>query len=244
MKTEQDTPNERLRVQHLLEILPRNRKTVLEIGARNGKITRHLAERFEHVIALDLEKPKFDIPRVTNLQGDATKLQFGNEEFDCVVCTEVLEHIPALEQACKEIARVCKHDLIIGVPFEQDLRLGKTRCAKCGKRNPAYGHVNQFTKARLLALFPDFTPAKLDTVGIMNEKTNWFSALMADVAGNPWGTYEQLEGCMYCGAELERPTMNLFQRAVAFAGAKVSGIQRALSAPSPIWIHSVLSRGR
>jgi ubiquinone/menaquinone biosynthesis C-methylase UbiE len=62
-----------------------------------------------------LEKPTFEFPRVTTVAGDATKLQFPDELFDCVLCAEVLEHIPAVEKTCRELVRVARHELIIGV---------------------------------------------------------------------------------------------------------------------------------
>ena len=55
--------------------------------------------------------------------GDATKFEFACNSFDCVFCTEVLEHIPELQRACNEIVRIARHEIIVGVPFEQDPRV-------------------------------------------------------------------------------------------------------------------------
>src|SRR5580658_5701608 len=124
--------------------MPLGRTSILEIGARDGYHSRPLTERFAEVTALDLEKPTFEFPGVITVAGDATKLQFADSSFDCVLCAEVLEHIPALEQACRELARVVRHELIIGVPFRQDTRSGRTTCRNCGKTNPPWAHVNSF----------------------------------------------------------------------------------------------------
>ncbi len=35
-----------------------------------------------------------DHPRVEAVQGDVTALQFADNEFDAILCAEVLEHIP------------------------------------------------------------------------------------------------------------------------------------------------------
>ena len=37
------------------------------------------------------------------MRGDVTQLEFPNDSFDVVFCTEVLEHVAALQKACFEI---------------------------------------------------------------------------------------------------------------------------------------------
>jgi len=50
--------------------------------------------------------------------ADITRLPFGNETFDLVICSEVLEHIPDDHRAMTEIMRVLKpgHPLVVSVP--------------------------------------------------------------------------------------------------------------------------------
>src|ERR1017187_7061342 len=105
------SPLEQARIGDMLRVLPRNRATVLEVGARDGYISHLLTRNFGAVIALDLEKPEFEFPRVTPVKGDATGLQFPDNSFDVVCCMEVLEHIPPdkLKQACQELSRVARN---------------------------------------------------------------------------------------------------------------------------------------
>src|SRR5688572_9620157 len=145
---------EQARTADLLRVLPKNRRTVLDIGARDGHFSRLLTHHFAEVTALDLVKPEFDIPGVSNVAGDVTWLEFPDNTFDVVFCAEVLEHIADLAQACREIARVARHEIVIGVPYRQELRMGRSTCAACGKITPAWGHVNSFDDARLRQLFP------------------------------------------------------------------------------------------
>jgi 2-polyprenyl-3-methyl-5-hydroxy-6-metoxy-1,4-benzoquinol methylase len=100
--------NERARTADLLPILPRGRRPVLDVGARDGQLSRLLTEYFDEVTALDLQKPGFEFARVVTVAGNVTKLEFADDAFDCVFCAEVLERIPDLTTACQEILLTAK----------------------------------------------------------------------------------------------------------------------------------------
>ena len=235
--------SEKARIADLFRILPRGRRSVLEIGARDGYLTRPLADHFERVTALDLERPAFEFSRVTTVAGDATRLEFPDDSFDCVFCAEVLEHIPEVEQACRELVRVARHEIVVGVPYRQDIRLHRTTCRKCGKVNPPWGHVNRFDEQRLAALFPGLRVAGKSFVGSSNECTNPLSALLMDIAGNPWGTYIQDEPCLRCGAVLELPKeRSLLSRVCSGIAERMNRLQMAITKPHGNWIHIVYSK--
>jgi len=118
--------SEKERTKDLLRVLPKGRRSVLDIGARDGHFDRLLTGYFPEVTAFDLHKPTFEYPGVATVAGDVTKLDVSDNSFDCVFCAEVLEHIPAVQTACNEIIRVARHEIIIGVPFQQDTRVGRT----------------------------------------------------------------------------------------------------------------------
>jgi SAM-dependent methyltransferase len=185
--------SERARTADLLRILPRGRTSVLDIGARDGHFSRLLRNRYERVIALDLGMPAFESPGVVSVVGDVTRLPFRDYSFDCVFCAEVLEHVAAVEQACAEIARVTRHEVVIGVPYKQDLRVGRTTCRTCGRINPAWGHVHSFDEHLLARLFPGWRISCTSFVASNSETTTALAAALMDAAGNPWGTYCQEE---------------------------------------------------
>jgi SAM-dependent methyltransferase len=231
--------SEQIRAQDLMRLLPKDRCSVLEIGARDGYHSRRLAERFESVTALDLERPTFSAERVTTVKGDVTALEFPDNSFDCVLCAEVLEHVPAVEKAAAEISRVARHEVVIGVPYRQDTRYGKMTCPACGKINPACGHVHSFDKRRLASLFGELEMVETSFVGARrNERTNAVSSWLATLAGNPWGTYDQVDGCVYCGARMAPPaSRNVLQRAASRLAWQIERWQRPFVRPAATWIH-------
>ncbi|MCB2227458.1 MAG: class I SAM-dependent methyltransferase [Desulfarculaceae bacterium] len=235
------SPKEQERITDLMGLLPSGRESLLEIGARDGYFTGLLRERFDRITALDLEEPEIDLPGVTTVQGDATKLQFPDESFDVVLCTEVLEHIPGVERAAAELERVARCELVLGVPYEQDLRFGRLVCLTCGKVNPPYGHLNRFDEHRIAELFPACRVARSGLVGRASERTNWLSDRLMALAGYPYGSYDQQEPCVHCGARLKRPAPPTgWRRLAGKLGARLLSLEQRLSSPRPIWMHLLL----
>jgi Methylase involved in ubiquinone/menaquinone biosynthesis len=234
---------EHARTADILRVLPKGRRSVLDVGARDGHFSRLLTEYFTEVTALDLQRPCFEFTRVVTIAGDATKLDFAADSFDCVFCAEVLEHIPDLQSACREIVRVAKHEIIVGVPFRQDIRIGRTTCHCCGRANPPWGHVNYFDDDRLARLFSGLRVISKSFVGVTKEATNPLSAFLMDLAGNPWGSYDQEEPCIHCGAKLVPPENRKIWRKVCSAiAARANRVQTLFTRPYGTWIHLVFSK--
>ena len=198
---------EKERTRNLLGLIPGRSSSVLDIGVREGYISVKLTDFFDSVTALDLEKPNIVNDNVTCVQGDVTDLEFSDKSFHTVFCSEVLEHIPPdlLQKACNEIQRVAQEYIIIGVPYRQDIRVGRTTCYTCGRKNPPWGHVNTFDEKKMMSLFSGVSCEKIRFHGENTEYTNFLSALLMNLAGNPYGDYSQLEHCIYCGNTLKPP---------------------------------------
>jgi SAM-dependent methyltransferase len=238
-----NSPAEIARTQDLMDIVPKNLSTVLDIGARDGHFSQLLTNHFESVTAVDLTLPQFDFDRVRAVQGNVTMLQFPDNSFDVVFCTEVLEHVPALRKACSEIVRVARHAIVIGVPYRQDTRFGRTTCNHCGQKNPPWGHVNTFDEHKLSGLFPQYRVIRSSLVGSTNERTNPFSTWLMNLAGNPWGTYEQDESCIHCGKQMSPTTSRHFaQNLIAAMALRLNRLQSRFNSTHPNWIHMVFRK--
>lgn len=236
---------EKQRVADLMGLLPDNIETALDIGARDGFISNLLAERFPRVTALDLERPSIEHERIHCVKGDVTALNFPDASFDLVFCAEVLEHIPSkmLGKACNELSRVSNRYVLVGVPYKQDIRVGRTTCRACGKKNPPWGHVNSFDESRLRRLFQACVTVKISFVGISDAGTNLISCLLMDIAGNPYGTYSQDEPCVHCGAALKSPPERaLWEKVLTRAAFLARNAQRPFLRPHPNWVHVLFEK--
>ncbi len=234
------------RISALLSMIPDRASSVLDIGAREGYISLKLTDFFDSVTALDLEKPDIKDNRITCLKGDVTDLQFPDNSFHTVLCSEVLEHIPhlMLNRACDEIQRVAQQNILIGVPYRQDIRVGRTTCLTCEKKNPPWGHVNSFDKKDLLSLFSEVSCQRVCFHGEGKEQTNCLSTLLMDIAGNPYGDYSQQESCIYCGSQLkEPPERNMLKKVCTKLAIYIKRLQSSFVSPRPIWINILFKKG-
>jgi Methyltransferase domain len=240
-----DSSAEQARKSDLLRLMPHKGQHALDIGAREGYFSIAMADRFEKVTALDLTRPRIANPKVQCVSGNAVDLQFSSHSFDLVLCTEVLEHIPTkqLMNACREIERVASKDILIGVPYKQDIRVGRTTCYSCGTLNPPWGHVNSFDEQTLANLFTNCKIEELSYVGENRHHTNLLSVALMDVAGNPYGTYEQEEPCIHCGRALLLPPRRTPTQRIATKLAYWSQRTTAyLASARGNWIHMMLRK--
>jgi hypothetical protein len=238
-------PREVERVSRLFGLMSGSGPQALDVGARDGHLSVLLAERFDHVVALDLNMPEITHPRVECVVGDAAHLAYPDQSFHTVVCAEVLEHIPPelLPKVCKELVRVAAHHVVIGVPFRQDLRLSCCTCHTCGTINPPWGHVNSFDVERLVGLMKGLVPVKVDFVGRTRAATNALSAALMQFAGNPYGTYDQHEPCIQCGERLLPPKPRSLSQKVATKVANWGNVaQMALTPWRGNWLHVLFER--
>lgn len=235
-----DKPEEKERVNELFGLIDQRGEMALDIGAHEGFMSRMLTERFSHVVALDILKPQIEHPAISPIQGDICHLPFADNSFDFVLCAEVLEHINPniLPKACAEIRRVVKGNVVIGVPYKQDIRVGRTTCQSCGKVNPPWGHQNSFDETKLKDLMVGFSWGKATYVGTNRSSTNFLSAFLLDLAGNPYGTYDQDGPCVYCGAKMKwPPPRSLFQKLLTRLAAIIRKVQSPFVTTRPEWIH-------
>jgi 2-polyprenyl-3-methyl-5-hydroxy-6-metoxy-1,4-benzoquinol methylase len=87
----------------LLRSVPPNCERVLEIGCGTGALSRRLAQRAEHVTAIDLSSQMIRVARSRSAHfpnikfeiDDIMTRQLPESEFDCIASIATLHHVPA-----------------------------------------------------------------------------------------------------------------------------------------------------
>jgi len=131
-------------------------RSVLDVGCGEGVLTCDWADRLGdgRIVGIDLDDPKlrteWDKRSRANLEyrvEEATRLSFGDDEFDAATAIEVLEHVPEPEATVAEMARVAGRWLLVSVPREPLWRgLNMARGSYWGGLGNTPGHVNHWSK--------------------------------------------------------------------------------------------------
>jgi ubiquinone/menaquinone biosynthesis C-methylase UbiE len=92
---------------------PLNKQRVLDIGCAKGNFSRLLHAKGAKVSGIDisaelLKRAKNLSPEIEFKLGSMTDIPYSNELFGAAICIEVLEHVPVVNEAIAESARVLK----------------------------------------------------------------------------------------------------------------------------------------
>lgn len=95
------------------EIKSTGAKSILEVGMGNGFTSQYLSQRGLQIDTLDID-PELNPTFV----GSVTSIPIDSNSYDCVVCYEVLEHMPfdCFFIALSELCRISKKWVIISLP--------------------------------------------------------------------------------------------------------------------------------
>ncbi|MFN5127609.1 MAG: class I SAM-dependent methyltransferase [Sphingomonadaceae bacterium] len=135
--------------------------SVLDVGCGNGLFldrVKMLRPDIKTLHGVDRSSAALSHVSVPHSHASADSLPLPAGSFDCVTCLEVIEHLPAIvyNNALSELVRVSNQQILISVPHEQNLTVGRVDCPACRTLfNPDY-HLRSFSKEVLSELFEQF----------------------------------------------------------------------------------------
>ena len=109
--------NERIRIfSRLLEDAPLKSGKILDIGCGQGELSELFLDlpAVDEVHGIGLAINSYNIPKriiekgLKLTESSVEKMPFSDETFDVVIASHVLEHVPNMQLALKEIRRVMK----------------------------------------------------------------------------------------------------------------------------------------
>lgn len=140
----------------------RSNQKFLDVGCELGYFVRKLAGRGLEARGIDLSPTKIGkARRIAEKLGvvcdfsvmDAENLQFEDNSFDWVLCSETLEHVPNDQAAIREIVRVSKENIIITVPLKSPFwHVLNNFSTIYGLDDLGAGHLREYTEQSLLKL--------------------------------------------------------------------------------------------
>ena len=145
-------------------------ESVLNIGVGNAYLEEQLIQRGISVSTLDPDEEAiarlrkyFKVSENNEKVGYSQEIPFGDQTFDVVVMSEVLEHLnnDILARTLEEVSRVLRDGgrFLGTVPANENLASSETICPACGNQFHRWGHEQSFNKKRLEkilgSVFPD-----------------------------------------------------------------------------------------
>lgn len=148
------------RIKSTIELIPKDVKSLLDVGCGNGVFLNSLFDRKMKMdlTGTDRSHTALKYVKTKKVQSDITNLPFNDNEFDCVSCLEVIEHLPhtVYESALAELVRVSKRFIIISVPFEEKLEDAFTKCPKCKSLFNSDLHFRNFSQTEFKELMNEY----------------------------------------------------------------------------------------
>jgi ubiquinone/menaquinone biosynthesis C-methylase UbiE len=134
--------------------------SVLEVGCGEGHLARHLLDRavrrpvrFE---ACDLQigqiAPELD-EMIVFKAASVYELSYADDEFELLVCCEVLEHLERPRDALREFERVASNAVLLSTPREplwRALNIARGKYLTTLGNTP--GHIQHFSRRTLSSL--------------------------------------------------------------------------------------------
>lgn len=100
------------------EVVSRSPENLLVIGKGSGIVEHTIASLSPKLKIVTFDNDPHLLPDIV---GDLRKLPFENSSFDCILCCQVLEHIPfeQIPYILNEFRRVVKDYVVISVPHKR-----------------------------------------------------------------------------------------------------------------------------
>lgn len=128
-------PGNLRRIETTVNLVPEDVKSILDVGCGNGVFGHRLQEVRRNIQIMGVDRSNSALKHVAfdSQIASIDDLPFEEESFDAVSCLQVIEHIrnASYGRSLKELARVSRKFIVIGVPFEENLARETTTCPQC-----------------------------------------------------------------------------------------------------------------
>lgn len=205
----------------ILDIIPQDVRTVIDIGCGDGSITNVLTERYT-VVGGDISQEG-----LKNLSAKAQPticsadyLPFKDKCADLVLSSELLEHLPnsVFLRTISEIKRITGKYILVTVPNNENLRKRYTKCNACGFEFHIYRHLRSFNLNKLARYFDGYIIRCSTLCGAPDNKSfDMISYLRNKLANSYFFVDTVLILCPNCGETTSPFRANLTCRLIGFS---------------------------
>ncbi|MBN2395563.1 MAG: class I SAM-dependent methyltransferase [Candidatus Atribacteria bacterium] len=227
------------KTEFILDYIPKDVKSILDVGCGNGKITNSLDKKFE-VIAIDNSAEALNYVKTKKILCSADIIPLDDSIFDLVFSSELLEHLPeeSITKAILEMKRLTQKYILITVPYDEFLNFHSILCPICNKIFHAFGHLHSFNVDSLKKLLEDeyFKVIRYGTHGPYVKKYFPWLLNIRQKYGLQYYPPGKYTICPHCGNQtFSKPKRNLLTKTCNL-------INKIFSFRQPLWLFMLLSK--
>jgi len=140
--------------------IPKEAILLLDVGCGSAWFAKYFVHRKKKVVSLDVSFTnafkaiaKVSAPNHAAVVADVYQLPFGENTFDCIVASEIIEHLHDPELFVKKMVYILKPGgkLIVTTPYNE--RLEYSLCIHCNRPTPRHAHLHSFNKKKIEEIF-------------------------------------------------------------------------------------------
>ena len=160
--------------EYIISKIPKDIKSILDVGCGNGWVAKEFLPKGKQVYSLDISVTNpskatklYPDEKHFGITADSFYLPFNDNTFDCVIASEIIEHVYDPAEFVKELFRVVKKggNLVITTPYNE--KIIYYLCVHCNQKTPANAHIHSFDEMKLRDLYSgkDLESFKYETFG-------------------------------------------------------------------------------
>ena len=146
--------------EYIISKIPKDIKSILDVGCGNGWVAKEFLPKGKQVYSLDISVTNpskatklYPDEKHFGITADSFHLPFNDNTVDCVIASEIIEHVFDPAEFVKELFRVVKKggSLVISTPYKE--KLIYYLCIHCNQKTPANAHIHSFDEKNLAGLY-------------------------------------------------------------------------------------------
>ncbi|NOX84451.1 MAG: class I SAM-dependent methyltransferase [Chlorobi bacterium] len=167
------------KIQKVMELIPQDVQTIVDIGCGNGVITNILGQNY-NVTGVDRSEYALSFVETQKIQASADKIPLPDHSYDLVFSSELLEHLDdkVFENSVKEMKRLSKKYIFITVPNDENPDKLSIKCPQCSYLYNSPNHLRSFKSHDFYSLFPEYEMISIFTFG---KKVRYYNPFLLNI---------------------------------------------------------------